>query len=72
MVSHGVDTVTQEERDQMMSFLEETNEPVTVTEVEQNPTCKFEDKQKIVSVLHSLMQENLVTHNIKREYYISA
>lgn len=73
MGAYAVDTVTPEEKHEMKQVLEDMgrSHPVSVDEIVDQEDIPFEHKQQVVSVLHALLHEGEVSHNVNREYYLT-
>ncbi|MCQ4334593.1 hypothetical protein KM295_14130 [Natronomonas sp. F2-12] len=71
MVAHAVDTVKTEDKRRMKEILRGMDE-VSVDEIVNRDDTPFDNKQEVVSVLHALLNEGEVSHNVSREYYLTA
>lgn len=69
MNRYSVQEVTEDDRTEMIEFLESVDEPVTVNTILEE-TAEFDDKQRTVSTLQALMNDHIVSHNVAREYYL--
>lgn len=69
---HAVDTVTPEDKRRMRELLTSLEDGATVDDIVEREDTPFENKQHVVSVLHALLNEGKVSHNVSREYYLTA
>lgn len=72
MGTYAVDTVTHEDKRRMREILREVGSEISVEDIVVREDTPFENKQQVVSVLHALLNEGEVSHNVSREYYLTA
>ena len=72
MGAYAVDTVAPGDKRKMKELLSEFDNGVSVDQIVEDDDNPFDSKQEVVSVLHALLNEGAVSHNISREYYLTA
>ena len=72
MSTYAVDRVSEGDKEEMRDVLRSMEEDVSVSDIVRREDNSFESKEEVVSVLHALVGEGSVSHNINREYRLTA
>lgn len=72
MAAFAVDKVSSEDKRRMREILRDIGDGAKVDDIVEREDTPFNNKQQVVSVLHALLNEGEVSHNVNREYYLTA